>query len=155
MKCKIALLMIPFLLTGCNNYNGPKFHLEYVEEGSLVEVSAKSLFLDVKEGNDVVCYFGVDNCGACDAAKAELTTFLASAHYNIDYINLSNINYENEGDNSYSYLYEITKGDAYFAFPEDGNNITVPLLLMFKDEFVGLYFNDGFISMLNTYVTTD
>lgn len=156
MKIKklLTLLTIPFLCA-CQqvpNYDGPKLVLDYVENGSLNEISGVQLYdLVITRGKDSVVLFSIEGCSSCEEAKREMNSFAAGYHVNLYTVNMSNIPV-----NSDEYLYVVNSTiylDSLYRFP-DVENASYPLVYFYKEKGVALTRQNNIVDALRMYVTT-
>lgn len=151
----ISLLAIPFLCS-CQqlpDYEGPKLVVDYVENGSLIELQPVQLYdLVITRGKDAVVLFSIDGCSTCEQAKIDFSSYAKGYHMNLYTVNMS---FVLPNSDEYAYILNSTTYlDGLYSFPNI-EEASYPLAYFYKQKGVALTRQSNFIDALRMYVSTN
>ena len=141
MKNKLIPLLITLpLLIGCkytedfHSYVGDKIILDYIEEGTLVEITPTELLSFTENEKSLICLLGLKTCSSCKTVSNSLKAYAEGNHCNTYHIEMSKVESNEDMDalkkatngyyewgekESYPLVYFFYEGDVAFRCGEE------------------------------------
>lgn len=142
LKNNLILLSLPLFLISCGKTK-TKFHLDKVENGQFLSISAEGLYEKVITNNEsIVVLFKIDDCASCKDAYEIIDIYVGLRNCIMYYLDFSRVD-----ENQYNLVYQtMTYVDDAYNFPKYGNSLSLPAAYGFLDKAVVFEVKDNFVN---------
>lgn len=152
MKNKLSILLLTFLLTGCNSYNGPYFYVPKDDNPRyILWETVTDMARDVDQISNLIFVIGTSTCSYCEDLEETIETYISQKDFSIYHINFD-VSIESSED--YYVLLTVTNGGTDKFLPNYGELFYVPWMFVVQEKVAVYSIEEDFTKTLDNCIKT-